>query len=176
MKKLKFFFGVFCVLFTSCNFYSKRDRIVFNDPIESVQDSIIVMNQLMDKIPANYVKNYYFDDDEYLYINSKKLLLKKPNIYNIECIDTCKEFENFKPQEIIRFISIAIFLERNFIDANHNNYSNYTYHYRRLPDEDYEEVRGVVYLENGVDKIKRIENSRAYILDSKLKLNLIGYK
>ena len=172
MKKLKFFFGVFCVLFTSCNFYSKRDRIVFNDPIESVQDSIIVMNQLMDKIPANYVKNYYFDDEGYLYINSKKLLLKKSNIYDTKCIDTCKVFENFKPQEIKRFISIAIFLEGNFFDGHRDK----AYDYRRLIDGEYDDSRSIVYLENGFDQLIPTENYKPFLLDSKLKLYLIKYK
>ena len=133
----------------------------------------MIMNQLMDKTLADNVTNYFFDYEGYLFVNNKKLLLKKPNLINTKCIDTCKVFENFKPQEIKQFISIAIFLEKNFIYGTYK-YIYYRYDYRPINGED-DDDRDIVYLENGFDEIKQIRNSKAYLLDSKLKLYLLGF-
>jgi hypothetical protein len=169
MKTCKYIISLFLLLsFLSCSRNAKRNKIDFQSDIGLVQDSIIKISSLLDKIedPVKINKGYDFRE-EGLFIN---------NIHtNAIWIDTARALAKLTKNEKRQFLHLSDFLKRN--DITSGSYDPYlglwTFEYDYLPNGDNEDARVITIL-NDDDK-NRI-SSKAIILDHQKMTYLLKYR
>jgi hypothetical protein len=93
-----------------------RNKIVFNDNIEIVQDSLIHMQTLLEKLPKTYRVNYFVDPEGYLYVNNTKLGYLKVNNPKIR---RDMSFEKFSNKDYRSFFWLMSFLVRNYVTSSY---------------------------------------------------------
>lgn len=150
-----------------------RNNIKFKDPVETVEGKLKVMNNLLDKIlPVNgEMQNYFFDSDSNLYVNSQSL----GQVASLS-IGKVKMFQNFSINEQEEFISILLFLNRNYLSSVFLDKSCkcYLYGYHQVDDPSFKDDR-LIYLNESNRNYKTILIGRE-IMDKKGNLVLVGVK
>ncbi len=126
-----------------------RNKILFNDNIEIVRDSLKHMQTLLEKLPRTYRINYFVDGDGYLYVNNTKLGYLKGAVNNAR-IRKDMSFENYTDKDYKDFFRLMAFLVRNHIDAAsyEGEIDSFVFDYREIDDLTYDDVRLIV-LETG---------------------------
>lgn len=148
---------------------SKRNSIVFRDPISAVRDSIKVMNQYMSRLPKEPVNNVFFDREDFVYVNNKKL-------GKIEATDFLKNVRHetdFSEKDASRFMVLAAFLKNNYLDGCfvHLTHQACTYIYRRTNENNWNDLRNIVL---SSDLPKKISQTEYELLDTKDGLCLLA--
>lgn len=164
----------------SCSFgnASERNEIAFKNSAQSVQDSLEVMNAFMDRLPKDEVINYFFDDENYLYLNSQKLTILNGIDYS-HLLEMTDKLNSFSKQDIKHFVTIALFLKDNYMEGcyKHKVHGVYFYGYRQTEDNDYEDSRSIILIEkNALSVPASLSLSDQQLLDREDRLMLLAPK
>ncbi len=118
------------MIFASCNSSdTRRNKISFNDSVTNVQDSLLKVIPLLEKIqePININKGYDYREDK-LFVNNR--------IVGDVSLDTIQSLSKLSNGEKKEFINITRYLHSN--EINSGSYDNYLglwlFEYRYLPD------------------------------------------
>lgn len=95
-----------------------QNRLVFQNGIEEVADSISRMESLMEKFPETYMVNYFVDGNGYLYLSNQKIALIEGAIYNPK-VRNDMVFRDFSDTDIDDFFYLMAYLWKNGIYACH---------------------------------------------------------
>ena len=111
--------------------FAQSDRIAFREPPSAVHDSIVVMNGLMNKVADSEEKNYFFDKGGFLFINNKKIG-RMPKDYSTNFLGLMAVLTDLSQRECRKFLSLSMFLKRNFLSGciRHDRYGVYFYIYQ----------------------------------------------
>ncbi|MFW5700450.1 MAG: hypothetical protein ACOCWM_02070 [Cyclobacteriaceae bacterium] len=113
----------------------ERNKLVFDVPIENIEDSIQVMNEFFKKFPPyENLEMVYFN---YIY-NENRINTEIIGDYTFENLVTNKFFKIFSSTELKRFISLFHYLKRNYVKPKkHDFVANISYYVYR----DYDEIK-----------------------------------
>jgi hypothetical protein len=122
-----------------------RNKIVFNDKFDVVQDSLIKMQSLLKKLPKTFRINYFVDPQAYLYVNNTKLGLLRGAINNPR-IRKDMSFENFSDEEYRSFFLLMSFLANNYIKSAsfEPSVKSFVFYYRETEERRYVDLRNIV--------------------------------
>ena len=150
MRSFEIFVIASCILFfpalSSCQRIDPaRNKIVFNDKFEVVQDSLIRMQALLKKLPKTFRINYFVDQQGYLYVNNTKLGLLKGAI-NSPLIRKDMSFEKFTDKEFKSFFWLMSFLVKNHISSSsfEPSIQSFVFDYRETVEGRYTDIRDIV--------------------------------
>lgn len=147
----------FCFLFLeSCSSQSEdRNKINFKDSIVVVHDSLKLMSSYLDKIKEADVKNFFFDHEDYLYINNQKVARMSVGDM-INFLNVVQSITGLSDKDSYKFISLALFLKDNYISGcfRHHVFGIYLYGYKETLENNYEEQRYIMLLDENTKKIK----------------------
>jgi len=164
MRIVTFVLMGICVSVIDCNRGDpKREKIVFEDDFQSVTDTMAVMVQIMDKLKnIKGIDNYGFSLDGDFGIGGQNI----GNVANI-LSDTFKLLEGMSKETKNQFISIVMFLRRNFMSGcSYDGAMNRWYFsYRDIPIINRDDNRLLILLKEG-DKAEHYEKF-VRILDRK---------
>jgi hypothetical protein len=161
-----------CIIFMGRHL--ERNKLIFKDPVEQVQDSIKVMIGLLDKMKSNAdgIKNYYFDDANCFYVNAQRLFVITQNTRIL--LDTFYAFKDFNKEEMERFIKLTSYLNDNYInDGGMNSFGGYKFDYREMPENEFVQLRYIIYWENENESLPSDGVIEWEILDKRSKLILV---
>jgi len=149
-----------------------RNKINFRDEISNVADSITYMELLIKKLPAKSIVGSFLDDDGYLYVNSEKIGSLKHALSDSSMMHNAV-FKDFSKDEYQKFISITIFLLKNYIDASgiDNITGLFTHEYRRTEEYTYRDLR---YIMVNVDTTSQNFFEHYQVIDSKENVFLVA--
>lgn len=130
---------------------SERDYIQFPSPITTVESKLLIVSDLLDKtvVPDSNIRNYFFDKDDNLYVNSVKLGVISAGLnHNLNII-----FANFTKKEIGEFTGAILFLKKNHISSVFYEAlsGRYLYDYRTENDPTFKTAR-YIYLDTQLKK------------------------
>jgi len=151
-----------------------RDRIEFNDPFLVVQDSILRMRFLMEKLPKTNRVNYFVDAKGDLFVNNTKMTnLKKVVASQVVRRDTL--FLDFSDLEYYSFYTLIHFLRKNGIASASFEpaIDEYCFHYKYESTDRYIDIRDIVIPERKREFLSRIKG-RFKVLDQRADLILIS--
>jgi hypothetical protein len=172
MKYLsRLIFGGIILISNACtqNFTLERDTMSFKTPSKTVEDSIRRMNNLMKQLPKNAeMINYFFDDDNKLYVNNLKLGSLKSIIPDSVII-----FKKMNDIEKKSFLNIALSLKENEISGNYFDalFNTWRYSYKRTEDNSFRMYRDI-FLKDENTSLDNIKQAHT-ILEEKGDLILI---
>ena len=144
---------------------NKRDVIIFPTPIETVIDSLVVMNNFINNMSVHLDKNsgYRIDKGKFyndLYIGGEKIANLDEVRKTIENSKHTTEsvqinfkandvFKTLTDQNLTRFINLAIFLDDNYISSSYHSryYNTIVFDYRDTLIYDDQDVRNIVFIE-----------------------------
>ena len=154
-----------------------RNKMVFENKIETVADSVARMDALMIKISRTGTNGYFLTNEGYLYFNSEKIGPIKGAINNPK-IRKDMAFEHMSDQEINSFFYIMAFLLKNHIDGGykHRVTGQYVYNYRRTAENSYDDLREILFVRSQQDTLSSEFRNTYQILDQKSNLVLIAPK
>jgi hypothetical protein len=180
-KVLVVFIGAIFILgislFSKFQIQPLRNKIVFEDKIEAVADSMERMHFLLEKIPITGRVNYFMDREGNLYISNEKIGSLKGAINN----PTIREdvaFEKFTNQEINDFFNIMAFLYKNHIDAANlqNQVGEFLFTYRRTDENTFDDLREIMIVNSYQDTVSSGFKRTYQVLDKKSNLLLVAPK
>ena len=169
--RIKFFFLIFILSMAgSCNRTNDelRDRIVFNDNIDTVQNAMLRIITYMDSLPAiaedGGISQFYVIHGDYLQISG----FPKRKINN-------SILPGLTSKSRSEFIQLVLFLKRNFITSVYKTSNNtWFYDYRAFSNPDSEDPRDIVLNRNFNDTVGvYVENK---IIDQEKNLLLLAPK
>lgn len=172
MKKTFISLSLLCLIFLSCyKSPPERNSIVFKNEVQAVQDSLIDMVNLLKILPKskNGLKTNYGYNNGILEINDSRI-----GNYDDALKDSTGIFLGFKDIDKRKFISLAEYLESNYLDSAYEESPNsWFFIYRYLPDGDFNDVRDIT--------VKPIKDSiilkrASVILDRKFSIFLLAPK
>ncbi|WP_207534482.1 hypothetical protein [Desertivirga arenae] len=144
----------------------ERNKIVFEDEIKNVQDSLLMMKALLIKLPkrSDILNINYNIKDGKLYVNDSLL--------NFDYRDALGNLTAFEKR---RFIMLSFYLNKRHISSGYfDEGSNiWRFIYRDLPDITYNDSRNIVLLTN---ELANSIISTDTILDQKGELYLLAPK
>jgi hypothetical protein len=123
-------YALLFVVLPICFVSAQGNRIVFREPLPCVRDSIVVLNGLMDKVVDGDEKNYFFDKHDFLFINNKKIgRMQKGDHIDLGLMSVQTDLSQ---QECKKFLTLSMFLKRNFMNGciKHERYQVYFYIYQ----------------------------------------------
>lgn len=153
----------------------ERDKIVFQNPTAEVEDSIVVMNSFMDSLIVRRVYNVFFDSEDILTVNNKKMG-RMADGDSINFFDIVRKETGFSETQATRFLSLALFLKDNFMPAwfKHGHYGIYFYVYKHTSRNEYNDLRNIIVSNEEFSGIKgSLESESFKILDQVGNLILI---
>lgn len=155
----------------------ERNKIVFNDPIPVVEDSIKAIQKLLEKLPEAKVTNYYITNSGKLAVNSE-IIGEFKELKTNQQLDTVKVFQNFTKKEIQELLNLVSFLKKNFIESTYKDIrmNEYIFSYRRTEANEFNDNRDIMLVENKSDTLNGSFVSYKRILDRKGKLILVAPK
>jgi hypothetical protein len=170
MRNKHFFILILLTVgFNSCNRNEvRRNKISFNDSFETVQDALLKIIPLMEKIqePIDVNKGYDYRDNK-LFINNRAI----DNV-SLNTIQALSKLSNDEKKE---FVNMTRYLNSNEINAG--SYDNYLglwlFEYRYLPEGASEDSRVIATL-NKMDAMRN--KSKIIFLDHNEKLYLLKFK
>ena len=150
-----------------------RNKIVFNDKFEVVQDSLIKMQALLKKLPKTFRINYFVDPQAYLYVNNTKLGLLRGAINNSR-IRKDMSFANFSDKEYKSFFWLMSFLANNYINSASFEPSvrSFVFYYRETEETRYVDLRNIVVAED--KDFDKMIKGQYQILDQVGRLKLLA--
>ena len=108
----------------------ERDKISFKDDTQTVQDSIFKMRSYMMTFIPKEVNNYFFDNDENLFVNNVKI----GNFDDVDTkvfIDSLQMQTGFSREESSKFLALSFYLKDNYLDrCDRNTTANGAYFFR----------------------------------------------
>jgi hypothetical protein len=157
---------VLSILFVCCKYTNTRDTISFKDRLSDIEDSIKVMNNLLN--PYQEV-NYYIDDENILSFGTKEV-----GKIDSSSLDHLKKDPSKYTNKDIRIFAIILFLKRNDINScfRHRTLDKIVYDYKPTKDDRFEDVRYIIFDDGQIDS-NGFRNSHK-ILDKKNNLILIA--
>lgn len=107
---------IFCFLFLgSCSNQSEvRNTISFEDSIPWVQDSIELMASYLDRVNDADGKNYFFDNEDWLFINNSRIARMAAGD-SVDFLSTVQDVTGLSEIDSYKFISLALYLKNNHI-------------------------------------------------------------
>ena len=159
---------ILCICITGCSNTSKRDKISFKVPLSEIEDSIKVMNSLLN---SNREVNYYIDDANILIIGTTEVG-KIDSLFLAQLRLNPSNYTNTD----IRIFSIILFLKSNEINScfRHRELGVIVYDYQPTKEDRFEDIRYIVLNDGKLDiNSSRFKNSQ-YIVDEKGNLLLIA--
>jgi len=153
-----------------------RNKIVFEDDVNVVLDSLQKMNELMEKMPTNTrMVNYFMDREGYLYLGAEKIALLKGAI-NKPKVREDMAFENFTDKEINEFFYLMAFLLKNHVDAANleKPIDKFLFSYRRTDENSYNDLRDIMIVGSPYDTTTRYFKETYQVLDENLNLVLVA--
>lgn len=158
----------FLLFLFACNgIAQERNKIVFQNPPDQVEDSIVVMNSFMDSLIVRRVNNVFFDTENNLIINNKKMG-RMAEGDSISFIYIVRQETGFSETQVMRFLSLALFLKDNFMTAwfKHGQYGIYFYVYKPTARNEYNDLRNIILFDERLYGIKGSMESESFkILD-----------
>ena len=151
-----------------------RNKIIFNDSLQKVENSIAKLNLYFDRIRKENNDtlwiNYVFEEKKGVtFCENKVDTFTYQNINSIDCLIN---FTNEEKNDLIRTINL---LKKNYITSMYceRGWNVYFYNYREIDKEPYN-IREIYYSKEGVDTavIKYLH----VLYDTKSRLRLIGLK
>ncbi|TSD66842.1 hypothetical protein FFF34_005425 [Inquilinus sp. KBS0705] len=169
MKSLRvFFITIFILINASCYYNSaERNKIKFKDNASDVQNALLKMEVLINKLPASEFNTNYEIKNGVIEINGGPREGDSTSYYTKQGLSV------FETTERKQFISLAKYLERNYITAGYLNYKSTVcfFTYRDDPDNTFDDLREIAFLKDvSGDVIK----SECKILDRKDQLLLLA--
>lgn len=175
--KILYLVIVMTAILSSCSYNdAERNKLVFINSIDEVQDSIRVMNSMLDIFIDDKIINYYIVDENYLYVNSKpvgKVFLNGL----IQIKDSLSVLSELNKLQIERLTKIALFLKRNFICGAYKNvfFERYFYDYRPTPEVEYKDLRVIFYGDENSKNLPCSPVERVNFLEHQKNLFLISF-
>lgn len=106
----------------SCSGQSEvRNTISFRDSVILVQDSLKAMTLYLDRIKDADVKNFFFDNENWFYINNSRVA-RMATGDNIDFLPAVQEITGLSQTDSYQFISLALFLKNNHISGCFKHY------------------------------------------------------
>ena len=173
---------VIIVSFTGVWLYNQRqinlvrNQIFFEDNIKSVADSLVKMNQLLQKFPTHTkMVSYFIDREGYLYLGAEKIAPLNGAINNPK-VRNDMFFKNFNDAEITQFFYLMAYLLKNHIDAANleKPIGKYLFNYRRTKENRFNDMREIMILSGSGDTLTTYFKKHFQILDQKSNLVLIA--
>ncbi|MEP6683770.1 MAG: hypothetical protein ABJA35_10940 [Parafilimonas sp.] len=174
------------ILITSCGRKNsiELNTIVLKDPVVNVQDSILKLNSLLQRLPPTSngdFKNYTYANssnliqpnigkDSFLFINNSRV--------DKNTIDTVSVLSNYTSSEKRNIVALTAYLKDNYLwGAGSNGYDIWSYDYRGSCEKGFDECRQIIALQNLSDTLK-IAYGKVFdkIIDRKEKLVLCSLK
>jgi hypothetical protein len=175
MRFFLFFVFAFASLeLTSCGQIPDplRNKLEFNDHVNSVADSLATMEMLLKKIPKSDVLSTFTDKGGILFVNGKKLgpLSRAVNDSTIRQDSVFKDFTN---EDYVQFITLSVYLLKNQIGYSmRDNVSGIFVHgYRETEENSYDDLREIVI---DVDTTSSLFGKRYQILDHSENMTLVA--
>jgi hypothetical protein len=175
---LLFYFSLVSLLTFSCGQdNSLRNKIVFNDAVSSVSDSIERMGYLMSKLPQEGIVRYAISSKGFLYLNKNKFEYTIGDVISDE-LKNDVIFDRFKRSEADEFFSLLDYLNRNHISYAHREpaLGLVEFSYRAKSSETKENLRSIIFFRSSSDTTSIHFTQHYKVLDSKENLVLIGLK
>jgi hypothetical protein len=171
---LFFLFGFILFEFTSCGQISEplRNKIEFEDHINSVADSLFDMETLLKKLPTGDVLSTFTDKSGILFVNGRKLGPLNGAIDDLT-IRQDSVFKQFTNEDYIQFVTLSIYLLKNHIGYSmRDNVSGFFVHgYRETDENSYNDMREVMI---NVDTTSDRFVKRYQILDRSENITLVA--
>jgi|SRR5215831_12534460 len=160
-----------CLL--SCNFFNspQANKIKFASPIDEIEDSILKLNGILDKLPrAEDMRNYYFGDRDILFINHTQI--GSPDHLKLDSLDLLSGFSYADKSE---FLNIINYLKSNQITGSYHepNAKMWFYDYYNTCDIGFDDCRNIVVVRQLSDQ-KQLENAPFKIIDQRDRMFLIA--
>ena len=160
------------LLLSSCTLTDKnRNQIVFEDPIDTVQNALFHVEQMLDSLPFAYHEKddlayYGLDNDGYLTFNK---FHKHKISENLRIPGLSDEFSS-------TFLNLILFLRKNYISGAYQSLSTkiWTFSYRDLLEGGYDEVREIIVFNKDSDTLNLALDNK--IIEHKGNLLLIAPK
>ena len=145
----------------------ERNKIVFIDKIEDVQDSLLKMKELLIKLP----KRIDSLNTNYRIKNGK--LLVNDSLFNDSFIRDSKMI--FTNSEKNNFINLSYYLNKNHLSVAYFDQESeiWRFIYREIPDRDFDDLREITVLDSTND-LSHFKLDT--ILDEKVKIFLLAPK
>lgn len=162
---------VLLLLFIAClNGDQNRNKIVFKDNIDTVQNALIHLQSLLDSLPpvqkgADFLPNYGLQNG-YLSMN---------NFHQRRVSDTMT-IPGLSKESSSKFINLALFLKDNFVSSANKplNSNVWFFNYRKVFDENYDDIREIIVFKDKTDTVNLSVDNQ--ILDHKRNLLLLAPK
>jgi hypothetical protein len=153
---------------------SVRNKIVFEDDIEAVTDSIAKMDLLLYKLPGNMPINYFMDNGGKLYVNNEELG-KLAGATNNPRIRRSNVFNKFNDAELDQFFNLIYYLLKNHIDGARMDpdASRFMFLYRSILENRYDDIRLINLVKGGLDSSYTKEYQ---ILDMNERVVLVAFE
>ena len=132
----------FLLIAASCQ---ERDKISFKDDTQTVQDSIFKMRSYMMTFVPKEVNNFFYDNDENLFINNVKIGNFDEGDTKV-MIDSIQMQTGFSREETSKFLALSFFLKDNYLDGAYRNVVTgaYMFSYKRTASSDHNSLRKIV--------------------------------
>jgi len=154
---------------------AQGERIIFREPLGAVHDSIVVMNELLDKVVGSEEKNYFFDKHEFLFINNKKVgRMQKGD--RIDFLPLMAVQTDLSQRECKKFLALSMFLKRNFMSGciRHERHGAYFYIYQPTGTKDDDDFKYIVSYDERLVNLTGTEEAESFtVLDRQQNLLLL---
>ncbi len=172
MKKRYWFILLQLFTLLSCSRVDNknRNRIVFKDRLDTVQNALFHLSNLLDSLPEvpkeAEIAPHYALDGEFLYINT----------YNKKKINDSLKIPGLSKISSNSFIKTILFLKENYITGAYKsaNTKIWTFEYRKLWNEEYDYLRDIIIFNKSSDTLNLYLDNQ--ILDQKKNILLVAPK
>lgn len=159
------------IVYFACN--SEKDNIKFNVDIIEIVDSLEVIQKYFNKHEG--FKSYYYDDNNYFYINSKKLFKVDSwdSIVSLNMLNSLEYLELDETEQNIFRLSMYLRLHR--IDGAYLDriLGCYMFNYMSEIDDSFDTVRDLILVKQKDKKFIGRINRTNIIIDNKGDLILV---
>ena len=148
---------------------------MFRESISAVHDSIVAMNELLDKLVDSGEKNYFFDKHEFLFINNRKVgRMQKGD--RVDFLPLMAVQTELSQRECKKFLTLSMFLKRNFMSGciRHERHGAYFYIYQPTGAKDNDDFRYIVSYDERLANLTGTEEAESFtVLDRQQNLLLL---
>lgn len=166
-----------CALITVCCTSSSNDRnrIVFKDSIDEVQDSLRLINTLLNKANEAEVKNVFFDGNNFIYVNNVKVAPMSVGD-KIDFLGKVAQITGLSLSESFKLVSLARFLRDNYVSGcfKHRLFGIYFFNYRRTFENVFEDQRYILVFDQNTRRTKGSFIESYQLIDRKGDLVLLA--
>ena len=171
--KMLFVALTLCIIFLSLSCNADKEKIKFDVDIEEIVDSLKVIEKLFNTHEG--FKSYYYDDNNYFYINSKKLFKVDSwdSIVSLNMLNSLEYLELDETEQNIFRLSMYLRLHR--IDGAYLDriLGCYMFNYMSEIDDSFDTVRDLILVKQKDKKFIGRINRTNIIIDNKGDLILV---